>query len=123
MELVCSGGWVVERSEEEEDMDIDNESSREGRVMMHRPRMCKKTDDKEGGSTVDAIRIEFPIPEGLHCSFMLRFLETRVINGRERALADLEKDRAEREARKNAKRKSWLRQISTRVMSTRFLRK
>jgi hypothetical protein len=146
MELVCAGGWVVERNEEEEDADIENETVRKGRVMTQGPRMrrmhgsgsgAKNSRKAEAGleqteedsGSVDAIRLEFPIPKGLHSSFMLRFLDMRVTNGRERALLDLEKDRVDREALKKAMQQGTgfgarLRKMSTRVMSTRrFLRK
>ena len=96
VELLCAGGWVVNRSEEEEDMDIENEA------MQNRVEMTQGPWIRE--SNVDAIRLEVPIPEGLDCSFMLRYLEKLVADGKARAQADLERDRLERDARREAMR-------------------
>ena len=73
-------------------------------------------------SNVDAIRLEVPIPEGLDCSFMLRYLEKLVADGKARAQADLERDRLERDARREAMRGKGL-GATLRRLSTRYLRK
>ena len=113
VEVVCEGGWVLERSEEEETIHIGNEIKGEG-MPVQAPIITHP---------VPSIRLEIPIPDGLDPSYILRFLDMRVSHGKRQSVLDFQAQQAEIEARKAALRPKKGITAALRRFSTKLLRK
>ena len=96
LKLMCVGGSVVVRDNEEEVLDQEG---------------VKGEDDL----MLESVCVELPIPDGLHVSFMVRMLEEIVARGRAAGTVQWEREQEESEARRLAalERPSLFRRMST----------
>lgn len=93
LELVCAGGNVVVRNDEEEVLDQNG---------------VKKPGDNE----LESVCLELPIPPGLHISFIIRMLEDIVRKGKERGRKDWQRELDEMKA---ARKPSFLKKMSMKI--------
>jgi hypothetical protein len=101
LELVCTGGKVKVHENEQQMLDMLD--------------VGMKVEDgtkEQDALPLEAVRIEIPVPDGIHTSFMLRMINEKVSSGKIIGKKNWEKEEEERE-RASRKKPNLMRRMST----------